>query len=438
MKKIFCLIIFLFLVISVSQAFAADPTIDSTIEFASNIASFSDDTAEVILKIARNLFVGLASLSLILGLIRMMLRGESTLSAVIAHLAKWILYTGIFTWMMSSLAAASFIPKIIINSFIAIAGKMKGSVEIAPDDILAAGIRIYGIIVEKGWNAGWGDFIGITFIGIIILVVMAMIAGFIAVAIIEMHLVICGGAVLLGFGGFEYTRNIALSYIRYAISVGMKLLMITIVYFLTATLLPQWEESFTNSKDMSALITGAGQILGATICILIIVRVIPNIAQSIVNNASMSFGNNAPIVGHSSRVETWTVPAPWTSMGSSFVNSAANAFRGSGSYGTVANNTQAAAYTPRADEVMTGGTGFNPTQIAGSTRQANEAAEARPETFEHYVAPQPQRAIPQVNQPSVQMSQPNTSFNTGGNRMNVNQRSKPEGVNSRIRNNNSK
>jgi len=328
-KKIFCLIIFLVLIISGSQAFAADPTIDSTIEFASNITSFSDTTASAILTIARNLFLLLASLSLALGLIRMILTGENTLGAVIAHIAKWILYVGIFTWIMSSLAAASFIPKIIINSFIALAGKMNLNVEIAPDDILAAGIRIYGIIVEKGWNAGWGDFIGITFIGIIILVVIAMIAGFIAVAVIEMHLVICGGAVLLGFGGFEYTRDIALSYLRYAISVGMKLLMITIVYSLAATLIPQWEDSFKNSSDMSALITSAGQILGGTICILIIVRIIPNIAQSIVNNASMSFGHNAPVIGHSTHVEARTVPASWTRMGSSFMQSAASAFRGS-------------------------------------------------------------------------------------------------------------
>jgi len=237
-KKIFFLIIFLLLLNLGSQAFAADPTIDSTIEYASNITSFSDTTAKAILDVARNLFLLLASLSLALGLIRMLLTGESTLGAVIAHLAKFILYVGIFTWIMSSLSAASFIPKIIVNSFMGLAGKMNLSVEIAPDDILAAGIRIYGIIVERGWNAGWGDFIGITLIGIIILVVIAMIAGYIAVAIVEMHLVICGGAVLLGFGGFEYTRDIALSYIRYAISVGIKLLMITIVYSLAVTLIP--------------------------------------------------------------------------------------------------------------------------------------------------------------------------------------------------------
>ena len=423
-KKLWCFIFLsLILITFAGEAFAEDASINSAVEFASNITSFSEDTAKTILNIARKLFIALATLSLAIGLIRMLLTGESNVGAVIAHLAKWILYVGIFTWMMSSLNSASFIPKIIINSFIKIAGNMGGSVEIAPDDILASGIRIYGIIVERGWNAGWGDFIGITFIGIIILVVIAMIAGFIAVAIVEMHLVICGGAVLLGFGGFEYTRDIALSYIRYAISVGMKLLMITIVYSLAATLIKNWETSFKNAGDMSALITQAGEILGGTICILIIVRVIPNIAQSIVNNAAMTFGHNAPIVGHSVYAETRLMPSSWFNTGSTIAQSVANAFRGSrgtgagGGAGGGINNGQIIGYTARADEVFTGGTGLNPTQINQGSNPASRGSEARPETFERYVSPQAQinfargsqqnpRQTSQQNSPS--RTQPNT------------------------------
>ena len=389
-KKFFCFtFLSLILITFAGSAFADEASINSAVEFAANISSFSANTAKTILEIARKLFIALATLSLALGLIRMLLTGESNVGTVMAHLAKWILYVGIFTWMMSSLDSASFIPKIIVNSFISIAGNMGGSVEIAPDDILASGIRIYGITVERGWNAGWGDFIGITFIGIIILVVIAMIAGFIAVAIIEMHLVICGGAVLLGFGGFEYTRDIALSYIRYAISVGMKLLMITIVYSLAVTLIPKWEESFKNASDMSSLITQAGEILGGTICILIIVRVIPNIAQSIVNSAAMTFGHNAPIVGHSVYTETRLMPNSWFNTGSNIAQSVVNAFRGSNGAVTAAgiNNGQIIGYTARADEVFTGGTGLNPTQLNTGTPAGN-APEARPETFERYVSPQ--------------------------------------------------
>ena len=150
---IFVILIFNLIAFGVGMAFADEANVNSTVEFAAKIANFSDDTAKAILNIARNLFVGLATLSLMLGLIRMLLTGESNVGALIAHLAKWILYVGIFTWMLSSLSTASFIPKIIVNSFVSIAGKVGGDVEIAPDDILAAGIRIYGIIIERIFSA---------------------------------------------------------------------------------------------------------------------------------------------------------------------------------------------------------------------------------------------------------------------------------------------
>ena len=64
------------------------------------------------------------------------------------------------------------------------AGKFIAGQEVAPDDLLVAGIRLSGTM---------------------------------AVALIEMYLVICGGAILVGFGGFEYTRDIALSYLLYSV-----------------------------------------------------------------------------------------------------------------------------------------------------------------------------------------------------------------------------
>ena len=395
-KKIFCLITFLLLLISVSQVFAADMSIESTIDYAANIAKFTG-TADTILAIARNLFMGLATLSLILGLIRMLLTGEGNVGTVFAHIAKWLLYVGIFTWMMSSLDSASFIPKIIVNSFVKIASTMGGNIDIAPDDILTSGIRIYGIIIERGWNAGWGDFVGLTVIGTIILVVIAITAGFIAVAIVEMHLVICGGAVLLGFGGFEYTRDIALSYIRYAISVGMKLIMISIVYSLAVTLIPSWADTFEKATDMTQLITQSGQILGGTITVLMIVMIIPKIAQSIVNNASMSFGHNAPVVGHTPYNEVRVVSSAEQQVyNAGLISSMVNAFRSARNSGTVYNQQNQPAYTARADELMFGGSNLNPTHINADQAAAQQRL-GNQETFTNYVPPAGRERSTQVN-----------------------------------------
>ena len=270
-----------------SAGYAAAPGTNATLEF---VEDFTSGIGDQLLSFARSLFVSLATLSLALGLGKMILSGESNVGTVAAHVAKWIIYVGVFFWIMSSSGAYSFLPKLIVNSFME-AGRSIAGQDVAPDDLLVAGIRLYGTMVERGWNAGWGDFIGIMLIGIVILVVVAMLAGTMAVALIEMHLVICGGAILLGFGGFEYTRDIALSYLRYSVSIGAKLLMIMIVYALANALLIDWEASFSAATDMATLITAAGQILGGTICIFMAARMVPAMAQSVVSGAALSFGH---------------------------------------------------------------------------------------------------------------------------------------------------
>ena len=270
-----------------SYAYAASPGTNATLEFVEN---FTSGIGDRLLGFARSLFVGLATLSLALGLGKMILSGESNIGSVAAHIAKWIIYVGVFFWIMSSSGVATFLPKLIVNSFME-AGRSIAGQEVAPDDLLVAGIRLYGTMVERGWDAGWGDFIGIMLIGIVILVVVAMLAGTMAVALIEMHLVICGGAILIGFGGFEYTRDIALSYLRYSVSIGVKLLMIMIVYALANALLIDWEATFSSATDMATLITAAGQILGGTICIFMAARIVPSMAQSVVSGAALSFGH---------------------------------------------------------------------------------------------------------------------------------------------------
>ncbi|MCR5347063.1 MAG: P-type conjugative transfer protein TrbL [Fretibacterium sp.] len=388
---IFYILILAFTLLAQSAwAAAANYGIDSTLDYVQKFTS--SGMMDKLLEYARSLFVGLATLSLALGLIRMILNGESNLGTVAALLAKWILYVGIFSWIMSH-----NVPKTIVNSFVEMGGKIGGTSTIAPDNILSAGIRMYGTLVERGWSAGWGDFIGITLLGIIILVVIAMIAGTFALALIEMHLVICGGAVLLGFGGFEYTRDIALSYLRYAISVGVKLLMVMIVYGLATSSIPAWEDEFSKATDMKTLITAAGQILGGVICIFMAVRYVPEIAQSVVNRASMTFGHAATQLVYASVTSAPTVSAQ---NGGGFMTAFMEALRGSRRGGNEEEGPAAAAppvpevpadmiegYAERdyirGQDGMLSGAGYNPLASNRTSRPVENPANA--EAMTNYV-----------------------------------------------------
>ena len=327
MRKIYAFVLIIILLLLATNALAATSSygIDAAIDYVQRFTTGSGSGSsgammDKLLGFARNLFVSLATLSLALGLIRMILSGESNIGTFAALIAKWILYVGVFIWIMSN-----NIPKVIVNSFVIMGSNIGGTGSIAPDNILSAGIRMYGTLVQRGWEAGWGDFLGVTLLGLIVLVVIAMIAGLFALALIEMHLVICGGAVLLGFSGFDFTRDIAVSYLKYAVSVGIKLMMIMIIYGLANSLIPSWETSFKSATDMSTLITSAGQILGGVIAIFMAAKYIPNTAQAIVNRASVTLGQ--PVYVTNAPAYAMRSPSTITSSGG-LVRTIMDAFRG--------------------------------------------------------------------------------------------------------------
>ena len=387
MKKIILPVIFFVLCIS-SVSYAADFGIDSVLDYIDSFSSGS--MIDILYAYARRLFITLSTFSLALGLIRMLLSGESNVGAFASHIAKWILYVGIFTWLMNN-----NIHKLIINSFVTIGSELNGTGEIRPDDILVSGIRIYGTLVQRGWEAGWGDFLGVTLLGLIILVVIAMIAGLFALALVEMHLVICGGAVLLGFGGFDFTRDIAMSYLRYIISVGMKLLMIMIVYGLAGQIIPSWEADFSSANSMSELIISAGQILGGTICVFMIVLKIPDAAQAIVNRASMTLGH--PVYNTNSMPYVDNRPSSMQSSGG-LVRTMMNALRLGNSQTqnqqSIPNfspqnqinhaNTRSFRNLANTDGMLTG-SGYTPVGSMQGSRQVINPANAA--SMENYVPP---------------------------------------------------
>ena len=96
MKKKFFLALLLVLVLT-SVVYAATPGTNATLEFVEN---FTSGIGDKLLSYARSLFVALATLSLALGLGKMILSGESNIGSVAAHVAKWIIYVGVFFWII--------------------------------------------------------------------------------------------------------------------------------------------------------------------------------------------------------------------------------------------------------------------------------------------------------------------------------------------------
>ena len=122
---------------------------------------------------------------------RSILIGESNLGTIAAHLAKWIIYVGLFMWIMSSMDYVFFIPKVIVNSFAKL-GSSLSSVDIQPDSLLETGIGFYALFVQRCSEVlGWtdvGPWLTIGIMGLLMLFSFYILSGIMVVTLIEIHI----------------------------------------------------------------------------------------------------------------------------------------------------------------------------------------------------------------------------------------------------------
>jgi len=238
---------------------------------------------------AWGLFLGLASLSLIMGIINQILSGEANLGSIAMLLARWIIYVGVFKLIMGRVGGYDYLPQIIVNSFRQLGEKVAGS-QVMPGDILLNGLNTFGKIMDAASGYGMWQSIVAGFSGVILLMVYAFLATVLAVTLIEMYVVVCAGSILLGFAGFEFTKDIAFGYIRYAVSVGIKLLVIMIIAKVTKDMTGSWSEKL-GAVSIVDFFQVLGYLISGVTTLALAAKMVPSIAQAAVSGSAIGGGS---------------------------------------------------------------------------------------------------------------------------------------------------
>jgi type IV secretion system protein TrbL len=95
------------------------------------------------------------------------------------------------------------------------------------------------------------------------------------------------GLILLGFGGSEYTRNYALSYIKALVHIGFKLFLVTVIIYVGAYSFTRTTGGMVGSAADS-LIQTCMTLIGQSFLFVALIKVIPQIADTLIAGVSMS------------------------------------------------------------------------------------------------------------------------------------------------------
>lgn len=227
-------------------------------------------------QMALHLFGILATIDIAFTAIRLAFR-RADFSEWLAELVNQILFIGFFLWLLTH---SSEFARALVNSFRLAAGQAAGLGGIAPSDILAAGINIAQKILAQMSIVNPGASAGFMVAGIVIMICFGLIAALMVEALVQSYIVISAGVLFMGFGGSRWTKDFAITVVRYALSVGAKLFVLQLIVGLGQGLITTWATQFDAGVDTNVCI-----IIGASIVMLALTWRIPDMVQSLMNGS---------------------------------------------------------------------------------------------------------------------------------------------------------
>ncbi len=285
MKKysyISLLVLIIFLILATDSAFANAPTNNLSQNIITTYRNAANQWLPLITQYAMRLFWLLAILDFTyMGITLILKNGD--LYDLVFNLVRKILFFGFFyalilngnAWMTA-----------IVNSFRTIAANVPGGAGgLTPGTILETSFDVFmaaadkvAVLDPKSWV------IGVMGIGVVI--IGALMTGVQVIALIEMYLGLIMGQILLGFGGSEWSKDYAISYVKYMISVGMKLMAIQLIAALANTMFTNWANippAQFNLAEVAALAV-------AMVLLFVIMKSVPEIISGIISGGQ--FGSN--------------------------------------------------------------------------------------------------------------------------------------------------
>ena len=201
-----------------------------------------------------NTFYLLAVIEFSWGMIKTYL-DNGGLQTFLSEIITRIMFIGFFFYLFQ---VGTAIPLTIVTTFRDLATTVPDTSQLlTPDNLIDIGQGF----LNQSWDVIEGGKIlvglGLLFSALIVFVAMVILAAHLTVALLEFYVVGYGGFVLLAFGASRWTHGYAVAYLKYAMSVGMKLFILliivaVIVIEMTAYFVAVEESSMTNVWSVTA------------------------------------------------------------------------------------------------------------------------------------------------------------------------------------------
>jgi type IV secretion system protein TrbL len=173
----------------------------------------------------------------------------------------------------------------IINSFRQAGSTAAGvGLQLTPGDMFSLGVELAYMVSDVGSGFNPGSMLLVAGSALIILICFVFIAGFMMLTLVQSYVIVYASVLFMGFGGSKYTREYAISPIRYAVAVGAKLFALTLIVGIVMTSARELQAAYHH--DNTSMFTMAGL---AAVCALLS-KTVPEFLEGMITGTSSSGG----------------------------------------------------------------------------------------------------------------------------------------------------
>lgn len=284
-------------VITGTLAFGQGPVINAPTQILQQYQSVRSAWLTVVAGYANRLFGILAVIEFAwTGII--LLLDRTDLQGWTSALIRRMMFIGAFFALLQF--GTTWIPA-IIDSFVTVGQNASGVPALSPSGILARGLQITGSLLvgaaKSGWMAALGTALCMIFAAILSFLAFLGLCIQFVVATIESYLVIGAGFLFLGFGGSRWTAPYVERYIAYAVSCGVKIMLIYLLIGAGFILSNGWVTAAQNIVFSAQPATDALDIAAAAVIFLMICWNAPKLAAAMLGGSPALSGGDAVATG---------------------------------------------------------------------------------------------------------------------------------------------
>ncbi|MDN7871891.1 P-type conjugative transfer protein TrbL [Burkholderia multivorans] len=285
MKKLSVLVLAIVVTSMLITAQAHAAPVDSAGIMDNMLQRFSDNASHwrnTIISYASWLFWSLALFSMVWTFGMLALKNAG-ISEALAEIVRFLTVTGFFWWI---LLHGPEMATSIIDSMRKIASSASNMNDgVSPSSIADIGFGIVSRVIDQSslWSPV-NSAVGIV-MGVVILCVLALIAVNMLLLLVSGWMLAYGGVFLLGFGGGRWTTDIAISYYKTVLGLGLQLFCMILIVGIGQSFIDQYYQAV---QAGSVSLKGLCVMLVASIVLLTLVNKVPPMFASIVGGGATS------------------------------------------------------------------------------------------------------------------------------------------------------